>query len=40
MIIIALDRKAVQEKTAKVVIGDINAAVDEELDAGRPQVAN
>ena len=31
MIIIALDRKVVQEKTAKVVIGDINATVDEQL---------
>ena len=31
MIIIALDRKVVEEKTAKVVIGEINAAVDEQL---------
>ena len=31
MIIIALDRKVVEEKTAKVVIGDINTAVDEQL---------
>jgi predicted RND superfamily exporter protein len=31
MIIIALDRKVVAEKTAKVVIGDINTTVDEQL---------
>jgi uncharacterized protein len=31
MIIIALDRKVVEEKTARVVIGDINAVVDEQL---------
>jgi uncharacterized protein len=31
MIIIALDRKVVEEKTAKVVIGEINASVDEQL---------
>jgi predicted RND superfamily exporter protein len=31
MIIIALDRKVVEEKTAKVVIGDINTTVDEQL---------
>ena len=31
MIIIALDRKVVEEKTAKVVIGDINTTVDELL---------
>ncbi len=31
MIIIALDRKVVEEKTARVVIGEINAAVDEQL---------
>jgi len=31
MIIIALDRKAVREKTARVVIGEINATVDEQL---------
>lgn len=31
MIIIALDRKVVREKTARVVIGDINATVDEQL---------
>ena len=31
MIIIALDRKTVQEKTARVVIGEINSTVDETL---------
>jgi hydrophobe/amphiphile efflux-3 (HAE3) family protein len=31
MIIIALDRKVVKDKTAKVVIGEINATVDEQL---------
>ncbi len=31
MIIIALDRKVVQEKTSRVVIGEINATVDEQL---------
>ncbi len=31
MIIIALDRQVVREKTAKVVIGEINAVVDEQL---------
>ena len=31
MIIIALDRKVVEEKTARVVIGEINTAVDEQL---------
>ena len=31
MIIIALDRQVVQEKTAKVVIGEINTVVDEQL---------
>ena len=31
MIIIALDRKVVEEKTAKVVIGEINVSVDEQL---------
>ena len=31
LIIIALDRKVVEEKTAKVVIGDINTTVDEQL---------
>ncbi|MEO8419994.1 MAG: MMPL family transporter [Hyphomicrobium sp.] len=31
MIIIALDRQVVKEKTAKVVIGEINAVVDEQL---------
>ena len=31
MIIIALDRKVVEEQTARVVIGNINAAIDEQL---------
>ena len=31
MIIVALDRKTVQEKTARVVIGEINSTVDETL---------
>ncbi len=31
MIIIALDRKVVEEKTARVVIGEINTVVDEQL---------
>ena len=31
MIVIALDRKVVEEKTARVVIGEINATVDEQL---------
>jgi hydrophobe/amphiphile efflux-3 (HAE3) family protein len=31
MIIIALDRKVVEEKTARVVIGEINTTVDEQL---------
>src|SRR6185295_2931150 len=31
MIIIALDRKVVQEKTSRVVIGEINATVNEQL---------
>ena len=38
MIVIALDRKAVEEKTAGVVIGAIKSAIDKELEGSGPEM--